>query len=102
MVGEGYGSDRWRAEPESSDPQTVVAMRCFIVKQRSQLEKTISGYGFAERGWRLGISGSKVETTRLDNIVVVVASRGLLLMPAVVEASAGAADGCVATVESRG
>ncbi|RRT83261.1 hypothetical protein B296_00005355 [Ensete ventricosum] len=102
MVGEGCGSDRWRAEPESSDPQTVVAMRCFIVKQRSQLEKTISGYGFAESGWRLGINGSRVETMRLDNIIVVMANRGLLLMHVVVEASAGAADGCVATVESRG
>ncbi|RWV97357.1 hypothetical protein GW17_00039852, partial [Ensete ventricosum] len=46
----------------------------------SQLEKTISGYGFVERGWQLGISGSRMETTWLDNIVIVVASRGLLLM----------------------
>ncbi|RRT47706.1 hypothetical protein B296_00036529 [Ensete ventricosum] len=43
-------ADQWRAEPESSDPQTVVAMLYFIVKQRSQLEKTISGYDFVERG----------------------------------------------------
>ncbi|RRT59521.1 hypothetical protein B296_00010566 [Ensete ventricosum] len=45
-----------------------------------QLEKTISGYGFAERGRWLGINDSRVEMTRLDNIAIIVASRGLLLM----------------------
>ncbi|RWW88211.1 hypothetical protein BHE74_00002930 [Ensete ventricosum] len=66
-VGGGVG-----CAPESSEPQTVVAMLYSIVKQRSQLEKTISGYDFVERGWRLGISDSRVETTRLDNIAIVV------------------------------
>ncbi|RWW60033.1 hypothetical protein BHE74_00032996 [Ensete ventricosum] len=47
-------------------------MLYFIVKQRSQLEKMISSYDFTERGWRLGISGSRVKTMRLDNIAIVV------------------------------
>ncbi|RRT72794.1 hypothetical protein B296_00034133 [Ensete ventricosum] len=72
-------SDRRRAEPESSDPQTATAVLYFIVKQRSRLEKTIGSYGFAEIGWRLGSNGSRVETTQLDSVATVVANRGLLL-----------------------
>ncbi|RWV78997.1 hypothetical protein GW17_00059937 [Ensete ventricosum] len=75
---EGCGSDQWRVELESSDSQMALPMLCFIVKQRSQLEKMIDGYSFTERGWRLGSNGSRVETTRLDSVIV--ASRGLLLL----------------------
>ncbi|RZS23324.1 hypothetical protein BHM03_00056228, partial [Ensete ventricosum] len=75
----GANSDRWRAEPESSDPQTATTVLYFIVKQRSRLEKTIGSYSFAEIGWRLGSNGSRVETTQLDSVATVVANRGLLL-----------------------
>ncbi|RRT44116.1 hypothetical protein B296_00050406 [Ensete ventricosum] len=74
MIGGGRGSNL-------QNPQTAIAMLCFIIKQRSRLEKTIDGYDFVERGWRLGSSDNRVETTRLDNVTDVVASRGLLHLP---------------------
>ncbi|RZS13078.1 hypothetical protein BHM03_00044605 [Ensete ventricosum] len=118
-AGEGCDSDRWRAELESSDPRTTTAMFYFIVKQRSWFEKTIDGCGFVERdcckkkkegslrsyGGRGRCFTGKVEMARLDSVVAIVASRGLLLLLTIalwLRPMPEEVDSCVATVESHG